>query len=433
MCGIVGVISATVLTQTQQEHFSKLLIMDQVRGFDSCGVIADRFKGTDFIKSVYDPATFLADKKTQSVIGGARGLVGHNRAATRGSIRVQNAHPFNHGAVTLVHNGTLTYPQLPHASQFEVDSESIAYNLSLVGPEGAAGVLEQISGAYALVWRDDRDGSWNLARNDDRFLHIMPLVGGATMYLSSEVGILYAAVHKDIKVDPTTQILPMPVGELWKITSDAGKLVREVINFTPKKPYTNPQQNNRGINAATMTTPESTTNLPVSTSTKVKETYSDAEAAFKRIFKGKLVPGWHKVDIDKEYEGKNGNRHYIGFLSSDPGNEVRIVTTDELSYTEPYEVYVTTLWLDSYGNHKSKTVYDYILSTGSVRKIKKEDTTADEPLQCINCGGVFVEGEMFQLDDGDHLCQLCYTTDDNESKMYAHHIGIAKRPTVKPV
>jgi hypothetical protein len=98
--------------------------------------------------------------------------VGHNRAATSGGIKTDNAHPFKQGDIILVHNGTLrSVYNFDHKGNFDVDSELLAYNLSREEPADAHKVLTNVQGAYALVWFDTRDETINIARNSERPFH----------------------------------------------------------------------------------------------------------------------------------------------------------------------------------------------------------------------------------------------------------------------
>lgn len=438
MCGIIGVISAKVTTLQQDKHFKQLLIMDQVRGFDSVGVMAEKVNGNlDFYKHVYDPATFLDDKKTKAVLSTAKAMVGHNRAATRGNVTPMNAHPFSHGPITLVHNGTLTYPLPAGASQFEVDSESIAYGLSQVPPDGAAAFLESLSGAYALCWHDARDSSWNIARNAERPLHYLTLTNGETMYISSERGILYACVANDIDIpDPAKYIPMLPVGEIHKITTVAGKLHKEVVTFSPKKQQATTAAPKAGMyllgnenkNASTKNSPATANGKKLG-----KSVYENAKQAF--LNKLDLVPGFHSVNLDRKHD--DPERHstvYVGWLNAEPYNEVRLYSNKELdmSGNTEYEVFVNTLYMNSFGNEKAHTVYDFTLTSNEVRETKKNSpagTTGGVTLaSCVNCGAVHAEDLMYILRDGDALCAECYQSDLNDSKMYAGHVGIERFP-----
>ena len=178
MCGIVGYISNNdKLYEGPKDHFMRYaLAIDTLRGEDSTGLItlSKRFT-VKTLKTTMPGDRFVhsSDYKKKVKMGWAQ--VGHNRAATRGRVTLDNAHPFTFNYITLVHNGTLigggdsldTFDKTIGS----VDSMQIAFALSKYPPEEAAKVLSMIDGSFALVWTDRRDESVNMARNQDRPLH----------------------------------------------------------------------------------------------------------------------------------------------------------------------------------------------------------------------------------------------------------------------
>lgn len=178
MCGIVGYISNNdKLYEGPKHHFMRhALALDTLRGEDSTGLMTFSKRFTlKTLKTTMAGDRFVHSPEYKKKFKPGWAQVGHNRAATRGKVVVDNAHPFTFGDVTMVHNGTLwggghsleTYD----AKIGDVDSMQIAYALSKYPPEKAAEVLSQIDGSFALVWSDRRDESINMARNEDRPLH----------------------------------------------------------------------------------------------------------------------------------------------------------------------------------------------------------------------------------------------------------------------
>lgn len=108
--------------------------------------------------------------------GQIKGLIGHNRAATRGLISENNAHPFIFKHVLGAHNGTLYQiaenklkNRLKDPEQFETDSELVFANLEVYpDPKETISLLE---GAWALVWYDSRTECINFIRNKERPLY----------------------------------------------------------------------------------------------------------------------------------------------------------------------------------------------------------------------------------------------------------------------
>lgn len=413
MCGLVGIISSTVLTQQNIIQFKKLLVMDQIRGKDSVGIISEKPTAIEFEKSVIDPVSFLEHRRVGPLLTGTRALVGHNRAATKGGVSVNNAHPFHHDGVTLVHNGTL-YTNAVTTPHFVVDSESICYALSRAEPSQATSVLENLDGAYALIWYDQRDNSWNFCRNEDRPLHIMRSSTGNTIWLSSEQGILFASVNEDMDIVPKDHIAEIPAGKLYKITVTGNALVEEVQNFTPKKKYT-----------VTVTTGGNTTTHKNSRHDIYAGT-KDAKAAFNKYI-GQA--GWYKVEIDRIFpQTMNSTLGTVsGWMLDDPYCKVNCfnVPIFGLKMDDVIEVYLDQLYMDRYDNRAADKNPSMATLTGySIRRPKEQDTI--DVVQCVECGGVFEPlAETCELSNGEHLCRSCYGQ-DAVTQNYAHYIGIKR-------
>ena len=203
MCGLVGFITTEQYkgARDRANFMEQGLIIDILRGEDSTGVFyGETLKpgyNAGWLKSADDGYTFSQSKAFQALIGGMSKLdfmVGHNRAATIGNITADTAHPFKFGPVVGVHNGTVrgNMDELPinfKDSGEEVDSACIMKNLAHVEPEDAlTEVVSKIRGAYMLIWRDDRDGSLNFARNDTRSFHMMQSYAEDTIFFASEHG-----------------------------------------------------------------------------------------------------------------------------------------------------------------------------------------------------------------------------------------------------
>lgn len=174
MCGIVAVISKAKwgMSRDEVDMFSDLLYIDALRGMDSTGTFMVNTHGdVSILKEASDASTFrgskeFADLMRESVRMGVA-LVGHNRAATRGVISDQNAHPFVvDDRITLVHNGTL-YGDHKKLADTEVDSHAIAHLIHKHGDDVEA-AIQEVSGAYALIWSDFKNQSINILRNSQR-------------------------------------------------------------------------------------------------------------------------------------------------------------------------------------------------------------------------------------------------------------------------
>jgi hypothetical protein len=183
-----------------------------------------------------------------------RFVVGHNRWATTGaSDEVKNAHPFQEGDITLVHNGTLDFDggllTPMELLGTEVDSHAICHNLDIYD---AKAVLEKLEGAFTLIWHDKRDDSLNFARNWERPLAMwIPdnPTSTSTIYFASERKMMEWIMSRNRIPTASGKFQDLPTGEHWKFLP--GSLEPEVtdipLNYGGYQGgYWNGQRYNRG-------------------------------------------------------------------------------------------------------------------------------------------------------------------------------------------
>lgn len=241
MCGIVGFINAEdgpKGASDLRKYIEQAIVANTLRGDDSTGMFWQPKKanvGTaNWYKRVGDGYGFTCTEKFQRVAPNADDywfMVGHGRSATIGTVNVDNAHPFQEGDVTLVHNGTLrTTHRLPvplsKLDDVDVDSHALCHNLALTAPEDVKGLIGKIDGAFTLVWHDARDKSLNIIRNSERPLHIAQSSYSNALYFASEAGLLHW-MNERIKLALGDIMFPEP-GRLLKFKM--GSLEPEVID-----------------------------------------------------------------------------------------------------------------------------------------------------------------------------------------------------------
>ena len=189
-----------------------LLEFDKWRGMDSTGLaVVDKitcgikvFKKVGTPDKLFDSSPVFDESKGTYIGPSGKVFIGHNRAATRGSVSDENAHPFHHGEVVGAHNGTLisTYG-LEDADKFDVDSEAVFYNLSKYTVET---VIPDVYGAYALTWYDRTDDKLYVLRNDERTLYWTRRMDNDAVFWASEAWMLDVVLDK-LKIKHTSPVM----------------------------------------------------------------------------------------------------------------------------------------------------------------------------------------------------------------------------------
>jgi len=213
MCGIVGVVSncSNGFSQKEMAIFADLLFLDTIRGFDSTGVFGvhtnsnlvmykDAVHGLDFLGTT-EYRSFKAER-----IANGKMVVGHNRAATRGTVVDKNAHPFVvDDKIVLVQNGTYKGSHIHHKDT-EVDTEAVAHVIS--EHESVEEALQKINAAYALVWYNAEKKTLNLIRNSERPLYLVDFHGTGFAFASEANMLLYAFSRAEVPLKKAPEMLP---------------------------------------------------------------------------------------------------------------------------------------------------------------------------------------------------------------------------------
>lgn len=249
MCGIIGV--AGNLTSTDESIFRELLLADVVRGRHATGIAQVKGKAdkvTTFKLAM--PSTFFLELPIVNDI--LKGFInntvalGHNRHATKGaSDSHEYAHPFTHGHITLVHNGSLTshFNITPKGESYIVDSEAICRAFEV---EGAAEVIPKLNGAFALVWIDAKEKTLNFVRNSERRLGLVFNSKTNKMWWASELELVLWSLKRgdDLfsrSVTPYDNAMELQAGKWVKVPITATGIDLSGMSITDIKvhePYT---------------------------------------------------------------------------------------------------------------------------------------------------------------------------------------------------
>jgi hypothetical protein len=230
MCGIVGFITAkrNGFTSKEADAFQDMLFVDTLRGWDSTGVFGrDRNGNIGAHKAAVSGARFICTKefkefRTQAVMKGTF-MIGHNRAATRGEVSDENAHPFIvNNKIVLVQNGSWLGSH-KHVKDTEVDTEAVAQIID--EEQDIEKALQRVNSSYALVWYNADTESLHIIRNNERPMHIAYTVDGG-MVLASEMGtILWATERNGIDLADVPKLLQP--GKLGTIKFDGSNWKEE--------------------------------------------------------------------------------------------------------------------------------------------------------------------------------------------------------------
>lgn len=243
MCGLVGVFGN--IFQKDLNYFRDALVADSVRGYHSTGVCAtsvDKKKqqyATWYHKDTLTGAEAVGDRVFKDVYDDINNwaVMGHNRWATTGAVNSDNAHPFCHGSITLMHNGTLD-TMIGLKGSHATDSERICDSIA---NRDVVSVLESLEGAFALVWLNSENNTINFARNKERPLAMIHSTNKDIIYYASEGKMMEWCLDRNHVPTGANEVFPLPVGEWWSYPiEEMGKgrvLEPNVVKFTPAESY----------------------------------------------------------------------------------------------------------------------------------------------------------------------------------------------------
>lgn len=221
MCGILGFSSTG---NFNEDKIKTLMLFNQDRGKDSLGYYVPN-------KEIYKELGKVEDILTAKEfnIPPANLFIGHIRAATVGSKdELKNAHPFHHGNIVLVMNGTLSnHWDLCREdgfaiADFNVDSDVLT---AMINKAQSKDPLGRVLGGCAVLYTDTNTNILYAYRNSERPLYRGKL--GDDMYLSS--------IDKSLKYIGCTDVKELKQDILYAIKE--GKVINnyKVTKVEPKK------------------------------------------------------------------------------------------------------------------------------------------------------------------------------------------------------
>lgn len=242
MCGIHGFFNGKTPDIYSDDYIKSAFIAGMLRGVDSSGLAVIDTKQTDIeVRKLPIPGNFFVQDKTftrmlPSIRAANHLTIAHTRAATVGKVAEYTSHPFffrdsdTGRELVGVHNGTLNgWASRKKGRLFDVDSNWALNNIF----ENGMDAFKEFYGAYCFVWWDsDNPTMVNIARNDQRELHV-GFTDKGNMVFASEAGMLYwlADRHK-LKLDGEVHLLKSDKHYMFDIED----IVNPTVENLPKAP-----------------------------------------------------------------------------------------------------------------------------------------------------------------------------------------------------
>lgn len=218
MCCLSG--AAGAVTAKEEKAVKHLLMLGQLRGTDSTGIVSLGMNSSQPIvaKECGPPEILMDSKKFEKVFYGTNKIyLGHNRSRTQGVVKRSNAHPFCFDRIFGAHNGTVHNGLSDLPDQCDTDSETI---LSAFNTLGVEKTIPKINGAWAFTWYDYTTDTINFLRNKERPLYYAFSKDRRVIFWASMVEMLALALnHNEIERadNPRTNLVPENLWLSFKI------------------------------------------------------------------------------------------------------------------------------------------------------------------------------------------------------------------------
>ena len=213
MCGIVGCLAKfhSGFNQKDVDIFTQMLYVDALRGWDATGVVGvDKNGNVDIKKSARAAGPFVSTANykafTENAFQKYQMMIGHNRKATHGEKRHEDAHPFwdEDEKIVLVHNGMI-HNHKEFCKDATVDSAAITNALAKGDIDD---VISRVSGAFVFIWYNVEEKRMYFIRNDLRPLNIAE-ANNQIFFASEEKMLTWITSRNDVNINKSYSLKPM--------------------------------------------------------------------------------------------------------------------------------------------------------------------------------------------------------------------------------
>lgn len=242
MCGLIGMIAKTHqgFWGVDKEIFTQMLYADAVRGKDATGVFGvNKHGNVHWLKQASASGWFVTtkdyDEFATKIPSEMMMVIGHNRKATHGDKKNEDAHPFIKDHITLVHNGMIrNHKEL--CKESTVDSNAVAN--ALAATNDTVEVLSKAEGAFAFIWYNAQNKTLYFVRNKERPLSIIET--DKCWYLASEFLLAGWCISRNNQT--VKNKIDCEEHTLYSINLDKKELVEEKLTLKKSQP-TYPKNN----------------------------------------------------------------------------------------------------------------------------------------------------------------------------------------------
>lgn len=255
MCGLTALIG-TDISQADVLGFQKLAQLSSLRGQDSVGFYDYHLspkhneKECRYYKELGSAGLYFAEGgrwdnsfywnryfAKKNIFNAPVVLVAHARAATKGAVEKKNAHPFHQGNILGVHNGTI-HTHFEGRDKFETDSEALFAYMNEHGEQKGLDMVNQLwSAAYALMWINLKERTFNIARNSDRTLYYMKHKHKDACFLSSDKLFLAAVLQYIGKDFDEPQMVPKEEWVVFELKKRNLLKTQEIVKIKGLQTY----------------------------------------------------------------------------------------------------------------------------------------------------------------------------------------------------